>query len=288
MRILLIIFSAALLMLSCESEPEIVIIPDNTAPPDLSVPLVLRENFVNKSYVTLLGRKPTDSEKIDALGVLDKDNASSSNRQEVLTTILGGSEFPQRQYDIARTEILNNLDTVEITQIILLYRSLIDLPEYAQFVDFLQMEIDRALELKQLPGDLANGSANRVEMHRRFVNNYFYDQINMGSQNFVLAMFEYFLGRNPIVSEERNAIAMVDGIPTVVFEVEGDSKDEFIDIFLGSDDYYEGEVINIYRDFLFRAPDSYEMGTDTQFYRENQDYKALLIRILSKDEFIGI
>lgn len=288
MRILLILFISGCFLLSCKTDQALVIIPDNTAPPDLSVSLVLQENFVNKSYVTLLGRKPSPVEQDQALQILGSANANQSSREQVLNTILAGEEFPQRQYDIARIEMLNNVDTVEITQIILLYTSLLDLPEYAQFVDFLQQEIARVQKLKELPADLASGSANRVEMHRRFVSNYFYDEINMGSQNFVLSMFEYFLGRNPIVSEEQNAIAMVDGIQTVVFEVEGDSKEEFIDIFLDSNDYYEGEVINIYKDFLFRLPDSYEMGTDTQFYKENQAYKSLLKRILSKDEFIGI
>jgi len=275
-------------MSACKSDPELEIIPDNTAPPDLSIPLVLRENFINKSYVTLLGRKPDNAELQQNLLILEKDNADRQRRKEVLASILAAPEFPQRQYDIARIEMLNNLDTLEITQFIYVYTTLLDQPEYEQFYDFLRREIFRAQQLKNLPFELASGQANRIEMHRRFVSNFFYDEINMGNQNFVLSMFEYFLGRNPLASEERNALTMLQGIPAVLFEDEGDSKDEFVDIFLNSDDYYEGEVINIYRDYLFRDPDSYEMGTDTKFYRENQDYKELLKRILSKDEFIGI
>ncbi|MEM6260918.1 MAG: hypothetical protein AAGI38_00310, partial [Bacteroidota bacterium] len=108
------------------------------------------------------------------------------------------------------------------------------------------------------------------------------------STKFCDPMFESFLFRYPSVAEEEASINMVDGLTSVVLNQQGNSKEDFIDIFLSSNDYYEGEVVNIYRDFLLRDPDSQEMSEAAVMYRENKDYRELLKEILSKDEYLGI
>ena len=291
MKIRLILYLILIVLTSnaCQDRVKIVPVPDNTAPPDFSVPLVLKENYVNKLYITLLGRKPTQAEFTANIGILNQDNASAIQRKQVLDGILAQEEFIQRQYDIARIEILENLDTVQISQNIFFLSSLLTQPEYEPFYTIIHEEIDKLQELRAVPLALKNGTINRIEMHRRFVFNLFYDEINMGSQNFVLSIFEHFLGRYPTESEEEKAILMVNGFNTVVFGMEGNSKSDFIDIFFNSGDYFEGEVIDIYEDFLFRSPDSYEMGDASSHYIEsNKDYRELLKHILSKDEFLGI
>ncbi|MEM6347292.1 MAG: hypothetical protein AAF927_25605 [Bacteroidota bacterium] len=275
-------------LMACQPEGQLVIVPDNTAPPDLSVPEVLQENYINKLYITLLGRKPTDIEAFAAKTKLTQGEVSQAARQEVIEQIVVQPEYLQRTYDIARAEILLNLDTFEITQNIYFYTALLDSPAYEPFYPLIEFEINRMEELKGVPSALLNASLTRIEMQRRMVNNLFYDQINMGSQNFVLAMFEYFLGRYPTEAELTTSIAMVDGATVVLFGKEGYDKQDFLDLFFESDDYYEGQVINIYQDFLFREPDSQEMSSETVAYRQDQNYENLLKRILSTDEYLGL
>ncbi|MEL6589400.1 MAG: hypothetical protein AAFQ68_04940 [Bacteroidota bacterium] len=276
------------LMLSCQPEGQLVIVPDNTAPPDLSVPEVLKENYVNKLYITLLGRKPTEIEAFAAMTKLDQGEVSAEARQEVIDQIVGESEYLQRAYDIARAELLLNLDTFDITLTINAYETFLDSPAFEPFYSLIEYEIGRLRDLKEVPEALLNGSIGRIEMQRRMVNNSFYDEINMGSQNFVLSMFEHFLGRYPTDAELANSVAMVDGSTVVVFGAEGYDKEDFIDLFFDSDDFYEGQVVKIYEDFMFRAPSSQEMGQQTVAYRQDQNYENLLKRILSTDEYLGL
>ncbi|MEL6135605.1 MAG: hypothetical protein AAFR59_19775, partial [Bacteroidota bacterium] len=161
-------------------------------------------------------------------------------------------------------------------------------PRYADFIDLIEYEQQRLLRLKQIPFSLPTNLINRVEMHRRCVDNSIYDDINMGTQNFVLSLFEAFLGRYPTVAEETAASQMVDGVNTIFFGEEGDSKTEMIEIFFASDNYYEGAVLEIYEDFLFRSPNSIEMSEATKRYRLSGDYEALLQEILSTDAYMGL
>ena len=274
--------------IACQPEPELVLVPDNTAPPDLSVAEVIKENYVNKLYITLLGRKPSPSESLGGVAILSLDNSSMESRETLINSVLQNPEYAQRTFDIARSELLLNVDTSEISLRILIYTDLLTQPEYEPFYDLLVMEIGRLQALKDVPGGLLNGTISRIEMHRRMIDNNIYDEINMGSQNFVLSVFESFLGRYPTDDELARSIAMVDGLYTVLFGKEGESKDDFIGIFMDSDDYYEGEVINIFRDFLFRSPNSQEMAIHTIAYRQHQDFHQLLVSILSSDEYLGI
>lgn len=276
------------MMLACQPDGQLVIVPDNTAPPDLSVPEVLKENYVNKLYITLLGRKPTEIEAFAAITKLDQGEVSEEARQEVIDQIVGEPEYLQRAYDIARAELLLNLDTFDITLTIAAYETFLDSPAFEPFYGLIEYEIGRLRDLKEVPEALLSGSIGRIEMQRRMVNNSFYDEINMGSQNFVLSMFEHFLGRYPTDAELANSVAMVDGATVVVFGVEGYDKEDFIDLFFDSDDFYEGQVVKVYEDFLFRAPTSQEMGLQTVAYRQDQNYENLLKRILSTDEYLGL
>lgn len=286
-RPLLLLLTCFLLACS-QPEGELIIVPDNTAPPDLSVPEVIKENYVNKLFISLLGRKPSDLELNGALAILDRDNAAEADRKVLVSDILNQPEYAQRSFDIARVEILNNLDTAEISQNIFIFNQLKNDPQYADFIDIIDFEIGRLQALRSIPDALQAGSISRIDMHRRCVDNSFYDEINMGTQNFVLAMFEYFLDRYPTEAEESSAILMIDGFNSVLFGVEGKNKEDFLDIFFASDDYFEGQVVDIYQDFMFRLPSSQEMSSATIAYQESQDYADVLTDILTTDEYLGL
>ena len=275
-------------LISCAPEPEVIIVPDNTAPPDFSVPEVAKENYINKIYIALLGRKPTNSEFLTGLATLENDNVSVNSRKTFIDAVIDNPGYSLRMYEVARTEMLNNVDTADITFRIALYDALLSDPAYEPFYDLLLFEIERLTDLKYAPQKLANGEIDRIDMHRIMINNPIYDEINMGTQNFVLSVFEYFLGRYPTAAEELVSIQMVDGLNVIVFGKEGNSKADFMEIFFDSDNYYEGQVINIYEDFLFRSPNSVEMSEGTKTYKNTGSYEELLKEILSKNEFLGI
>ena len=266
-----------------------ILIPDNQAPPDSTISTLVFENYVTKCYISLLGREPSSSEESSAVAILSNGNLNEASRQEMLNLIVANEGYSQKIIEYNAIKLLNSaFDTTDIQTQIFVYTSLLSDPQYAPFYDLINEIIDDLETLLSTPEELANGTIGVREMHRRMVSNDIYDQINMGSFNFVLSLFNNFLFRDP-TSEEHNAgITMVDGFVAVVFFETGNSKKEFIDIFLSSDDYYEGQVRDLYLRYLFREPTSEEQGYHSARYFNSDDFDQLKKDILSLDEFVGL
>jgi len=288
MRTIIYLLALILCFAGCSSEPNVIVVPDNTAPPDNSIPSILQETYISKIYINLLGRKPSDDELNNALSILEQGSVSVDSRKEMIGVAMQQERFEQQMYDIARVEILDNLDTLDIYRDLMVLQSLLALPEYEPFYPRILYEMGRLEALRDVPRDFRREALSRIDMHIRSVDNSIYDGINMGSLNFVLAVFEYFLGRVPTQAEETECVNMVDGLTGILFQQEGSTKDDFLNIFFESDDYFEGQVRDIYLDNFFREPNSIELSEGTLLYKNTRKYEELVKLILSKDEYLGI
>ena len=276
-----------LVLFSCKKTEE-KIIPGNTPPPDYTQPESLRRNFITKSYIGLIWRESSDEEFNSAKSILDNGNFDANSRRSVINEILSKDEFYSREFEIARINLLNGLDTLQIRDFINTFEYLLTLPSFEDQWPLIETELARTYNLQNSEIDLLNGSASIAEVHRRCLDNNFYDQINMGSLNFVIACFQNLLLRNPTTYEAEQGVSMIDGFNAILFLQAGQSKRDFQDIFISSDDYFEGQVQLIFNRFLFRLPNSEEMSGYADSYRNSQDYKALLSEILSSDEYAGL
>lgn len=279
--VLVIAFSA------CKKTEE-VYITDNQAPPDTTLSDILVQTYINKAYISVLGRKPDDNEKAEAEVILADNNLAMEDRQEFIDIILAKPEYNEQLLKLASYDLLNAFDTAAITQQILLFEFLLTDSSYLFAFDLLEAEIIRLEEMKETLNDLNSGTIDTRGMHRRLINNYFYDQINMGTENFVRSVFENFLFRYPTSAELASATTMVDGFNAIVFLEDGDSKDDFMDIFLDSESYYEGQVRYLYLRYLFREPTSEEMSAYANQYKLSGNYKLLQKTVLTLDEYVGI
>jgi hypothetical protein len=286
-RILFSVLTLAVLATGCKKDD--IIIDDNTAPPDSTVSTLLVENYVTKCYISLVGREPSEQEETTAIATLKSDNLSIASRKFVLNTIVANVEYRTKVLEFNSIKLLNGLlDVAALQGQIDNYIFLQQQPEYANLYDEIQAVIDNLILLRDSPAAFVNGEFGMEEMHRRLVSNDIYDQINMGSFNFVLSMFNNFLFRDPTGDEHDAGITMVDGFVAVVFFETANSKEEFTDIFLHSDDYYEGQVRELYFRYLFREPTSEEQSYHSVRYKESSNYERLQIDILSTDEFAGL
>jgi len=125
-------------------------------------------------------------------------------------------------------------------------------------------------------------------MQKRCINNYIYDQINMGAANFVISSFLHFLNRAPTTNELTQGENMVNGQPGTLFLQVGQSKPDYLLIFFSSLNYYEGEAVLLYNKYLFRNPSSVEMSNAATKYQSTLDYIQMQKDILSTNEYIGI
>ncbi len=284
----LLLLTLVLAMLSgCQKEE--LIIDGNVAPPDSTVSSLIIENYVTKCYISLLGREPFEQEESMAIATLRAGNMDVASRKLMLDAVVQNGEYKNKLLEYNALKLINSpFDTSAIQEQLYVLQVLIADPQYAPFIDIIQSMIDDYNVLLTTPSQFRNGSIGMQEMHRRLVTNDIYDQINMGSFNFVLSMFNNFLFRDPTQDEHNAGITMVDGFVAVLFYETANSKEEFIDIFLHSDDYYEGQVRELYFRYLFRDPSSEEQGYHSARYKQSGNYEQLQIDILSSNEFAGL
>lgn len=272
---------------SCTKHEE-VFIPDNVPPPDSTVSSVVIETYVNKAYISVLGRKPSETEKAQGISLLTNGSLSLASRESFIQSVLDKPEYYENLYKQYYTYLLVNFDTAQITQTILILNFLTTQPEYQPFLDHLYYEIDRLEVLQDVYYNLAAGNITVAQMHRILIDNNFYDQLNMGTENFIVATFEHFLFRYPSDAELAEATKIVDGLSGVLFFQIGTSKEDFMDIFFASQDYYGGQVRIIFNAYLFREATAEELAYYTTFYKNTGNYKGLLKKVLTTDEYVGI
>lgn len=110
----------------------------------------------------------------------------------------------------------------------------------------------------------------------------------MGSENFVVSVFDHFLYRYPTQFALDASKRMVEGFQDVLFLQNGSNKEDFLDIFFNSDAYAEGQVRYVYLNYLFREPTTAELQSEKARYPLDYDFKALQARVLTSDEYFTI
>jgi len=288
MRILSILSFCAVLAIGGCTKREERLIPGNIAPPDYTIPNSLKVNFINKLYIGLLGREPEVAEFEAAKSMLDASNFSKTSRASLVDTVLNNSVFYDREYEIMRSDLLNSTDTLQINDMIGTFQFLLSSPAYMEQWPVIQIELDKLILLKNAPSNLKNGSISIKKMQEIGCNNFFFDNINMGSTNFVIATFQHLLLRNPTAFETQEGVKLVDGFSGTLFLNTGNSKTDYFSIFFNSSDYCEGQVKLLFTRFLFRLPKSEEAVYYTNLYKSAFDYNKLIKEILITDEYANI
>jgi hypothetical protein len=285
MRSLLFLFF--ILIISSCTKFEDVIVDGNTHPNDPTIENTVIENYVNKLYISTIGREPTKVEFDDNFETLREANLSQQSREIVIDKVLDKAEYFNNLFKIESANILNGVDTAMINERYYLYKYFLMNASGFDSI-YIGYEFERLSVLKQALPELNAGTITNTELYKRMVNNNFFDDINMGTENFVVAMFQHFLLRYPTGAEVENASDMVnDGNATLFFET-GNGKDDFISIFFSSDEYYTGQTSILFNRYLFRYPSSEESVNYSLDYINTDDYKILQRRILSANEFIGL
>ena len=284
MRVSLYLF--LILTISCTKVEE-VIVDGNTHPIDPTIENMIIENYVNRLYISTIGREPTTSEFDSDYGILREYNMSQASREYVINGILTQEEYYNNLFKLGSADILNGVDTAMINERVYIYQLLLTTASDFDSIYILN-ELERMLVFQHALPALKAGTITNTELYKRMVNNNFFDEINMGTENFVVAMFQSFLLRYPTEAEVENSSDMVNDRNATVFFETGNGKDDFINIFFTSDEYYTGQTDILFNRYLFRNPTSEESVNYSLDYLNSDDYKELQKRILSTNEFIGL
>jgi hypothetical protein len=282
------LFLFLVLIISSCTKIEDIIVGDNTLPPDYTIENTTIENYINKLYISTIGREPTEAEFTTDFNLLRNANLSQKSREIVIDGILNKSEYSFNLFTLESANILNSVDTAKINERISSYQQFLLVT--TNFLDsiYVANELERMLSFQNSLTAFYLGTTTITELYRAMANNIFFDEINMGTENFVVAMFQHFLSRYPTDSELESAKDMVDDKNATLFFETGNGKNDFLDIFFTSNEYFTGQTNILFNRYLFRNPSSEESVNYSLDYINTGDYKSLQKRILSSEEFIGL
>lgn len=288
MRLSQLYFLAILTLSSCTKE-ELKVVKGNEPPPDFTQSKSTRREFIDKAFIILSGREANLIELNWADSLLLANQFSSQSREQVVNYITSQPEFLQNEY---QQNIINQLNGAvndqEITDRINTYNLILMNDSLAFFHPIIIYERDRMLLFQQAKSSFLNGSLNWKELYIRTVNNSIFDDLNMGSLNFVIAVYQLFYQRNPTLNETQAGVEMVDNLNSVLYSQNGSSKDEFLNIFFNQAAYYEGQIQILFKRLLLRLPSTEEQSFYTQLYLQTQNHRLIIAKISALDEFIQI
>ena len=286
-KITFFVLAFSFLLLACQKDDAIVI-TDNIAPPDYTIESVIVDSYINKLYISLIGREPTETEFEEAKNLLGQE-VSQENRIFLIETIQNESDYTDHQVDIFIQDYLNGIDTNRIKEdYIDLYENLIEIEDVPFIIENLVQSLDRLNDLYNIQADFKQNTIDVIEVHRRIIHNVVYDDINMGIENYIVSVSQHFLHRYPTTSELESATSMLEGEQSFCFGGNGDDKIDFNNLFFNHDGYYEGQVITAYNKLLYRNPTSFEQTNLAQQFKQDKSFHNLQKAILITNEFIGI
>lgn len=263
------------------------LITGNAIPSDSTITQLTIESYINKSYISLVGRKPDDVELESAFALL-KPSFNINSRKLFIEVVLSNKEdYAKKLVDTEAQRLLNSTDTAIINESIFALEFLLLNPDYEDSWDVIHYELNRLYRLKNIQHRVEVDSATINEVHRVMVNNSFYDNINMGSENFVVSTFQHFLNRYPTSFELEEGKKMVEQFEGILFYDIGSSKEDYVQIFFQSDPYIEGLVKEAFSKYLLRDPTTEEIASYASIIKGNT-YKSLLIELLSTSEYANV
>lgn len=294
--IILIIISG--LFTHCKKDPvnknyfQDTIISGNIAPPYDGVSSIQINNYINRLYIDLLGREPLDAEISSGYTTLVNGELSQITKESFINDLITRNEYYDRFFDIYSTKMIAGYDSVEIRYSYLELEYITDsllIPNGDSLTTHLiLMEMDRLEKLMVAKNDYKNDLISINEFMRRLMMNNIYDEINMGTENFVLATFENLFHRFPTENEKTASESIVDGQPDILFLQSGNSKLDFSYIVTSCDEFYQGVIIDLYKIYMLREPTTQEVLEELEDFKQTGNISNIQLNLLTSNEYAGL
>ncbi|HIF14114.1 MAG TPA: hypothetical protein EYQ86_01750 [Bacteroidetes bacterium] len=149
------------------------------------------------------------------------------------------------------------------------------------------IEMERLENLMAAKNDYKNELISINEFIRRLMMNNIYDEINMGTENFVLATFENMFHRFPTENEKTASESIVDGQPDILFLQSGNTKLDFSYIVTSCDEFYQGVIIDLYKIYMLREPTTQEVLEDLEGFKQTGIISNIQLNLLTSNEYAG-
>lgn len=269
---------------------EVYILEGNNPPDYSGVTSLQVQNYVGRLYVDLLGEQPSLEVIDEQADALQAAGLTVEARELLISSLMDDEEYYANLWNYTAVQMINGVPRTEIEEQIAVFEFVIE--QYyqigeIQLAQYFEFEIQKLSDLVNAETALFEGSISINEFYRRFCFNGIYDEINMGSENMVIACFENLFSRYPTLSELELGVLMVDGLSSILFQQSGSSKGDFVEIVTQTAEFYGGRVLEQYQRLLQRQPTPVEQDEGAQLLSQSGNLKVLQISILSTDEYAG-
>ncbi|TNE79295.1 MAG: hypothetical protein EP332_11335 [Bacteroidetes bacterium] len=258
---------------------------NNTPPADNSISELEISTYINRVYISLLGRK-ADAEEFSDAKELMGNQPGLAEREQLLDQLLQLPEYKSNYVLRWRQDLIEGIDSIQASKDMALYTfQLQDSAMNPLIRSELQNRVVRLQNLVMVNQDYLNGVIDWKGVIRRFIDNHYYDEINMGTENFVVSLFQHFLDRYPSAQELEDAKRMVDGFSGILFLQTGNSKAQCLDILFSSEAFMEGQIHRLYQNYIYRKATQDEVLYQLDLYQQTQLIQSIQRSILTSESY---
>ena len=295
-----LILSLAIVLFACDTTSE-EIISGNDSFSVTGISKIKVENYVNRLFIDLIGREPTDIEQAIEADTLNENDLSEEVRLDLINRLMTDTTFSENEgsyqeaysnnlYLLAKIRCLEGVSDGQIRGEILgpIYNSAFKDSLDGNWDAYFEKlnEIRRFELLLSSSENLQKGVLKYHEVYAFMIDNGLYDQFNMNTFNFVRASFDQLLFRLPTAQEYDQAFYMCE--KDMVGEIlgkTGNSKADYIDILINSEAMKEGMVRWAFQVFLQRPGTPDEVATLLEEYKQHSNINQVIAKIVVTDEY---
>lgn len=287
---------------ACEEPAEVIVIPENPLPPYSGVPELKIKSFVNRAYIDLIGREPLETELVRDFGLLERRELELTAIDTFLLRLQSDTssrsgDLPYRDayswqvYTRAKARMIDGEPDSEmefdIRQLEQKYEKDSLLGDKLGMAFAIQ-EIQKLEDVLNAFEDFRNARIEVNEVYRRMLLNEVYDEINMGSFNFVNASFDDLFFRSPTSAEFEAAFDVVEfNKSREILGTNCQTKHGYAEVLTDSREFYEARIQGEFMSLLGRtATDEELLPLFTDFY-QSHDFPRLQREIMKIPEYGG-
>lgn len=287
------------LLFSCAKDQNIVFENNKPIDPD-GVPTIVVENYVNRMFIDLLGRAPTDVELGKYTQDLVGNDLKESTRLDIVKKLQSDTVdintdgkyrdvYYYNFYNAIKAKCIEGAPDSELTRIIGIRSGSIRIARLLG--DSIRVHQDssvirRTTKLLQAEEDYKDGNIDIRDYFEYALNNPVYDRVNMNSFNFVNASFDDLFGRFPTDYEFTQAYEIIEfNRAGFLFGGSATNKNEYCRLLTASNEFSEGVIRWQYNTLLAREPNTAEIAQLMNQFHTTKDVQWLQQEIIKTNEY---
>ena len=296
---LLYVCIAAFALGSCSKDQNIVF-KDNKPIDPTGIPTIVVENYVNRLFIDLLGRAPTDIELGRYTDLLKANDLNETTRVSIITklqsdTLEQNNDGTYRDiyyynfHNNIKAKCIEGASDGELTKLIgnisfSLRIARLQGDSVRVYQD--SAKIKRTERLVKAQEEYKSGIVDIRDYFMFALNNPVYDEINMNSFNFVNASFDDLFSRFPTDYEFTQAYEIIEfNRAGYLLNGSATNKNQYCRLLTNSNEFTEGVIRWQYILMLSREPSTAELADFMTTFHTTKDVQWVQQQLLKTNEY---